>query len=61
MPLGHADVFIVGNLSHVAIHPGSIPDSLLLWQAAYRLLAARDGLTVPDTARCAIVTTSESG
>ena len=30
VPPGHADVFIVGNLSHVAIHPGSIPDLLLL-------------------------------
>lgn len=56
VPPGHADVFVVGNLSHVAIRPGTIPDSLLLWQAAYRLLTARDGLTVPDPTRCALAT-----
>ena len=39
VPPGRADVFVVGNLSHVEIHPGGIPDMLLLWQAAYRLLA----------------------
>lgn len=27
-------------------------------RAAYRLLALRDGLTVPDPARCALATTS---
>ena len=56
VPPGHADVFVVGNLSHVAIRPGTIPNSLLLWQAAYRLLTARDGLTVPDPTRCALAT-----
>ena len=61
VPPGRADVFVVGNLSHVEIHPGGIPDMLLLWQAAYRLLALRDGLTVPDPARCALATTSGSG
>ena len=64
-PPGRADVFVVGNLSHVEIHPGGIPDTLLLWRAAYRLLALRDGLTVPDPARCALAdagaTTSGSG
>ena len=60
-PQGRADVFVVGNLSHVEIHPGGIPDMLLLWQAAYRLLALRDGLTVPDAGRCALATTIESG
>ena len=49
-----AEVFVVGNLSHVEIHPGAIPDTLLLWRAAYRLLTLRDGLTVPDPARCAL-------
>ena len=47
VPPGHADVFVVGNLSHVEIHPGGIPDTFLLWRAAYRLLALRNGLTVP--------------
>ena len=65
VPPGHADVFVVGNLSHVEIHPGGIPDTFLLWRAAYRLLALRDGLTVPDPARCALAeagtTTSGSG
>ena len=65
VPPGHADVFVVGNLSHVEIRPGGIPDSLLLWRAAYRLLALRDGLTVSDPARCALAeagtTTSGSG
>ena len=61
VPPGRADVFVVGNLSHVEIHPGGIPDMLLLWQAAYRLLALRDRLTVPDPARCALATTSGSG
>ena len=65
VPPGRADAFVVGNLSHVEIHPGGISDTLLLWQAAYRLLALRDGLTVPDPARCALAeagaTTSGSG
>jgi pimeloyl-ACP methyl ester carboxylesterase len=65
VPPGRAAVFVVGNLSHVEIQPGAIPDTLLLWQAAYRLLALRDGLTVPDPARCALAdastTTSGSG
>ena len=52
VPPGHADVFVVGNLSHVEIHPGAIPDTLLLWRAAYRLLTLRDGLTVPSSTRC---------
>ena len=54
VPPGHADVFVVGNLSHVEIHPGAIPDTLLLWRAAYRLLTLRDGLTVPSSARCSL-------
>jgi pimeloyl-ACP methyl ester carboxylesterase len=54
MPAGQADVFVVGNLSHVEVRPGGIPDTLLLWQAAYRLLELRDGLAVPDPARCAL-------
>jgi pimeloyl-ACP methyl ester carboxylesterase len=65
VPPGRADAFIVGNLSHVEIRPGGIPDTLLLWRAAYRLLELRDGLTVPDPARCALAdtgaTTSGSG
>jgi pimeloyl-ACP methyl ester carboxylesterase len=65
VPPGRADVFVVGNLSHVEVHPGGVPDSLLLWRAAYRLLALRDGLTVPDPARCALAgaatTTGGSG
>ena len=52
VPLGHADVFIVGNLSHVAIRPGNIPDLLLLWQAAY---PAPGGARRPDCPRhCAL-------
>ena len=61
VPAGRADVFVVGNLSHVEVHPGGIPDTLLLWQAAYRLLTLRAGLTTPDPARCALATTSGSG
>ena len=48
VPPGHAEVFVVGNLSHVDIHPGAIPDTLELWRVAYRLLTLRNGLTVPD-------------
>jgi pimeloyl-ACP methyl ester carboxylesterase len=54
VPPGHADVFIVSNLSHVEIRPGGIPDTLRLWRAAYRLLELRDGLTMPDPSRCAL-------
>ena len=63
VPPGHADVFVVGNLSHVEIQPGAIPDTLLLWRAAYRLLTLRDGLTVPNPARCALAgaVTTDSG
>ncbi len=58
---GGADVYVVGNLGHVDIGPGGIADTLLLWQASYRLLAQRDGLSVPDPARCALATTSAPG
>lgn len=61
LPPGRSAVFVVGNLTHVDIGPGGIADSLLLWQASYRLLAHRDDLTVPDPARCALATTSGSG
>ena len=54
VPPGHAEVFVVGNLSHVEIYPGAIPDTLQLWRAAYRLLTLRNGLAVPDAARCAL-------
>ena len=54
VPPGQADVFIVGNLSHVEIRPGGLSDTMLLWRAAYRLLTLRDGLTVPDPTRCAL-------
>ena len=47
-------MFVVGNLSHVEIHPGGIRDTVLLLQAAYRLLTLRGTLTVPDPGRCAI-------
>jgi pimeloyl-ACP methyl ester carboxylesterase len=57
-PPDHAEAFVVGNLSHVEIHPGAILDTLQLWRAAYRLLTLRDGLTVPDAARCALSATS---
>ena len=56
---GQADLYVVGNLSHVEIRPGGISDTLLLWQAAYRLLERRDGLTPPDLARCDLL--PESG
>jgi pimeloyl-ACP methyl ester carboxylesterase len=61
VPPGNADVYVVGNLGHVDIGPGGIADTLLLWQASYRLLAQRDGLSVPDPARCALATTSAPG
>ena len=55
VPPGHADVFVVGNLSHVEIQPGAIPDTLLLWRAAYRLLtltrSADDAESNPMRAR----------
>ena len=54
VPLGQADLFVVGNLSHVEIHPGGVVDTVRLWQAAYRLLGLRATLTVPDPDRCAI-------
>lgn len=53
-PPGQADTFVVGNLSHVEIRPGGIQDTVLLWQAAYRLLTLRATLTAPDPTRCAI-------
>ena len=61
VPPGNADVYVVGNLGHVDIGPGGLADTLLLWQASYRLLAQRDGLSVPAPARCALATTSAPG
>ena len=61
VPEGRAQVYVVGNLRHVDIAAGGLGDALLLWQAAYRLLTLRDGLSVPDPGRCALATTSGSG
>jgi pimeloyl-ACP methyl ester carboxylesterase len=58
VPPGQAETFVVGNLSHVEIHPGGIRDTVLLWQAAYRLLTLRGALTVPDPTRCAVGVTA---
>ena len=44
VPPGRADVFVVGNLSHVEIHPGGIPDTLA---------AVAGGLSAPCAARWA--------
>ena len=64
-PPGRADVSVVGNLSHVDISPGGLPDTLLTWRAAYRFLVLTDGLTVADPTRCALAgataTTGGSG
>lgn len=61
VPPGHAEVFVIGNLSHVEIRPGGVPDTLLMWQAAYRLLTLRDGLTAPDPSRCALAEAGTTG
>ena len=61
VPEGRARVYVVGNLRHVDIAAGGLGDALLLWQAAYRLLTLRDGLSVPESGRCALATTSGSG
>jgi len=41
-PAGHATLYLVDNLSHVELGPGSLPDALRLLAAAYHLLALRD-------------------
>jgi fermentation-respiration switch protein FrsA (DUF1100 family) len=41
-PAGRATLYLVGNLSHVELGPGSLPDALRLLAATYRLLALRD-------------------
>ena len=41
-PAGRATLYLVGNLSHVELGPGSLPDALRLLAATYHLLALRD-------------------
>ena len=45
---GLAELFLVDNLAHVDLGPGSIGDQLTLWRATYRLLQERDGAAAPD-------------
>ncbi len=43
-----AELFLVDNLAHVDLGPGSLDDQLTLWRAVYRLLEERDGAPAPD-------------
>lgn len=52
VPPGQAALYVVDSLRHVELEPGGIGDALLLWRAAYRLIAARDALPRPELARC---------
>ncbi len=42
-----AELFLVDNLAHVDLGPGSLDDQLTLWRAAYRLLEERDDAPAP--------------
>ena len=42
-----AELFLVDNLAHVDIGPGSLDDQYTLWRAVYRLLEERDGAPAP--------------
>ena len=42
-----AELFLVDNLAHVDLGPGSLDDQLTLWRAVYRLLEERDGAPAP--------------
>jgi len=44
---GKAELFLVDNLAHVDLGPGSLDDQFTLWRAAYRLLEERDGAPAP--------------
>ena len=39
-----SDLYLADNLLHVELGPGGLGDAITLWQAAYRLLSARDHL-----------------
>jgi predicted alpha/beta hydrolase family esterase len=52
-PADMVSLYLVNRLSHIELDPAGLLDGLELWQAIYRLLAARDGLPAPDPARCA--------
>ncbi len=43
-----AELFLVDNLAHVDLGPGSLDDQLTLWRAAYRLLEERDDAPAPQ-------------
>ena len=51
LPEGTARLYLADNLSHVALSPGGLSDALTLWEAAYRLLEARDEMTSTDESR----------
>ncbi len=42
-----AELFLVDNLAHVDLGPGSLDDQFTLWRAAYRLLEERDDAPAP--------------
>ena len=42
-----SELFLVDNLAHVDLGPGSLEDQLTLWRAAYRLLEERDAAPAP--------------
>ena len=42
-----AELFLVDNLAHVDLGPGSLDDQLTLWRVVYRLLEERDGAPAP--------------
>ncbi len=43
-----AELFLVDNLAHVDLGPGSLDDQFTLWRAVYRLLEERDGAPAPE-------------
>ena len=42
-----AELFLVDNLAHVDLGPGSLGDQITLWRAVYRLLEERDAAPAP--------------
>jgi hypothetical protein len=51
-PADKVSLYLVDHLAHVELSPAGLLDGFELWQAIYRILAARDSLPAPDLERC---------
>jgi hypothetical protein len=51
-PVDKVSLYVVDHLAHVELSPAGLLDGFELWQAIYRILAARDFLPAPDLERC---------